>query len=74
VFSYDLFIIYILLIYVYNIVLPFKSSFVDVFVASGGIPTSGLDVEHVGIFVGTSLDFLFGENPLGLELGDSWTC
>jgi hypothetical protein len=47
---------------------------VDIFVASRGIPTSGLDVGHVGIFVGTSLDFSFGEKPLGLELGASWAC
>jgi hypothetical protein len=38
---------------------------VDVFVASGGIPTSGLGVRHVGIFVGTRLHFRFSENALG---------
>jgi hypothetical protein len=42
---------------------------VDVFVASGGIPTSGLGVGHVGIFVGTRLHFRFGENALGFVLG-----
>jgi hypothetical protein len=42
---------------------------VDVFVASGGIPTSGLGVRHVGIFVGTTLHFHFGENPLDLSWG-----
>jgi hypothetical protein len=44
------------------------------FVASRGIPSSGLGVRHVGIFVGTTLDFSFGENPLGMELGASWAC
>jgi hypothetical protein len=47
---------------------------VHVFVASRGIPTNGLGVGHVGIFVGTSLHFRLGENPLGLELGASWAC
>jgi hypothetical protein len=37
---------------------------VDVFVASRGIPTRGLGVKHVGIFVGTRLHFRFGENVL----------
>jgi hypothetical protein len=47
---------------------------VDVFVASEGIPTSGLGVEHVVIFVGISFHFRFGENPLRLELGDLGAC
>jgi hypothetical protein len=37
---------------------------VDAFVASGGIPTSGLGARHVGIVVGTRLALSFGENPL----------
>jgi len=44
------------------------------FVASGGIPTSGLGVRHVGIFIFTTLDFLFAKNLLRLELGASWAC
>jgi hypothetical protein len=39
------------------------------FVASVGIPTSGLGVGHVRIFVGTRLHFHFGENTLGFVLG-----
>jgi hypothetical protein len=39
------------------------------FVASGGIPTRGQGVRHVGIFIGTRLAFQFGEIPLGFELG-----
>jgi hypothetical protein len=32
-----------------------------IFVASGGIPTRGQGVRHVGIFVGTRLVFRFSE-------------
>jgi hypothetical protein len=39
------------------------------FVASGGIPTSGLGVGHVGIFVGTTLDFCLVKTPLDWSLG-----
>jgi hypothetical protein len=42
---------------------------VDVFVASGGIPTRGRGVGHVGIFFGTRLHFRFSENALGMKLG-----
>jgi hypothetical protein len=42
---------------------------VDAFVASGGIPTRGHGVRHVGIFVGTRLLFRFSENALGMKLG-----
>jgi hypothetical protein len=42
---------------------------VDAFVASGGIPTRGHGVRHVGIFVGTRLHFRFSENALGMKLG-----
>jgi hypothetical protein len=39
------------------------------FVASGGIPTRGRGVRHVGIFVGTRLVFRFSEIGLGMRLG-----
>jgi hypothetical protein len=42
---------------------------VEDFVASGGIPTRGHGVRHVGIFVGTILLFCFSENSLGMKLG-----
>jgi hypothetical protein len=42
---------------------------VEAFVASGGIPTRGHGVRHVGIFVGTRLLFRFSENALGMKLG-----
>jgi hypothetical protein len=41
----------------------------EAFVASGGIPTRGHGVRHVGIFVGTRLAFRFSENTLGMTLG-----
>jgi hypothetical protein len=43
--------------------------FLLIFVASGGIPTRGRGVRHVGIFVGTRLAFRFSEIGLGLRLG-----
>jgi hypothetical protein len=36
---------------------------IDIFVASGKYSHIGLGVEHVGIFVGTHIAFLFCENP-----------
>jgi hypothetical protein len=48
---------------------PSQRGSVDVFVASGGIPTRGCGDEHVGIFVGTRLHFHFSENALGMKLG-----
>jgi hypothetical protein len=42
---------------------------VDDIVASGGIPTRGQGVKHVGIFVGTHLSFRFSEIDLGMRLG-----
>jgi hypothetical protein len=42
---------------------------VDDIVASGGIPTRGQGVRHVGIFVGTSLAFRFSEIGPGMRLG-----
>jgi hypothetical protein len=42
---------------------------VEAFVASGGIPTRGQGVRHVGIFVGTRLAFRFSEIGLGMRLG-----
>jgi hypothetical protein len=42
---------------------------VDVFVASGDIPTRSHGVKHVGIFVGTRLLFRFGENAPRMKLG-----
>ena len=44
-------------------------SLVDAFVASGGIPTRGHGVRHVGILVGTRLHLRFHENALGMRLG-----
>jgi hypothetical protein len=38
-------------------------------VASGGIPTRGQGVRHVGIFVGTNLAFPFSEIGLGMRIG-----
>ena len=46
-----------------------KDHFVDAFVASGGIPTSGLGVMDVGIVIGTRLHFHLSENTLGMKLG-----
>jgi hypothetical protein len=42
---------------------------VEAFVVSGGIPTRGHGVRHVGIFVGTRLHLRFSENTLGIRLG-----
>jgi hypothetical protein len=42
---------------------------VEYFVASGGIPTRGHGVMHVGIFIGAILFFCFSENSLGMKLG-----
>jgi hypothetical protein len=47
-------------------------SLVDSFVASGGIPTSGLGVRDMGIVIGTRLDFSFGENRPWNEVVASW--
>jgi hypothetical protein len=44
---------------------------VDAFVASGGIPTRGHGVRHVGIFVGTRLPFVSVKTPLD-EARASW--
>jgi hypothetical protein len=38
-------------------------------VASGGIPTRGHGVKHVGIFIGTRSSFIFSENSLGVRIG-----
>jgi hypothetical protein len=40
-----------------------------IFVASGKYSHMTLGVGHVGIVVGTTSHFLFGENPLGFEWG-----
>jgi hypothetical protein len=43
-----------------------------IFVASGGIPTRGCGVRHVGIFIGTKLLFPFSEHSIGMRLGPHW--
>jgi hypothetical protein len=48
---------------------PLIRGSVDAFIASGGIPTRGHGVRHVGILVGTSLHLHFSENTLGMRLG-----
>jgi hypothetical protein len=40
-----------------------------IFVASGRYSHMTLGVGHVGIIVGTTSHFRFGENPLGMKLG-----
>jgi hypothetical protein len=40
-----------------------------IFVALGRYSHMALGVEHVGIIVGTTSHFWFGENPLGFEWG-----
>ena len=42
---------------------------VEIFVASGGIPTQGQSVRHVGIFIGIGLAFRISEIGLGMRLG-----
>jgi hypothetical protein len=44
----------------------------DDIVASGGIPTRGQGVKHVGIFVGTILAFCFSEIGPRNEARASW--
>jgi hypothetical protein len=43
-----------------------------IFVASRRYSPMALGVGHVGIVVGTTLHFLFGENRLWNEAGASW--